>query len=291
MKRNVLFLILIASAILFGEEWVARYNGPADSGDYARAIAVDSQGNVYVTGASYGQGTDYDYATIKYSPDGEELWVRRYNGPGNGRDDARAIAVDNQGNVYVTGKSFGGATDYDCVTIKYSPDGEELWVRRYDGRYIGRMINTNDLAYAIAVDNQGNVYVTGAAHDTFNLRPRRAVFDYATIKYGPNGETLWVRRYNGPFRHDDAQAIAVHNDNVYVTGWSEGLNTSYDYATIKYSSVGIKEEKVREKILFTPYKAKEVYDITGKRIKDLRRIKKGIYFFKDKYFKKVIILN
>ncbi len=93
--------------------------------DYAYAIALDNLGNIYVTGVSWGSGTDYDYATVKYDSSGVEQWVERYNGPGNGSDVARAIALDNSGNIYVTGVSWGSGTDYDYATIKYLQVGVE----------------------------------------------------------------------------------------------------------------------------------------------------------------------
>jgi len=114
-------LPLLAGAQGVREAWVARYNGPGNGTDYATALAVDSQGNVYVTGVSEGSGTGRDYATIKYDANGTQLWVRRYNGPGNGWDDAFALAVDRQGNVYVTGWSIGSGTGDDYATIKYVP--------------------------------------------------------------------------------------------------------------------------------------------------------------------------
>jgi streptogramin lyase len=96
---------------------VKTYNGPAKKADSAKAIAVDSSGNVYVTGTSSG-ATD-DYATIKYNTNGKQLWVKRYNGPADSFDGAYAIAVDSSGNVYVTGWSYGLDGTSDMATIKY----------------------------------------------------------------------------------------------------------------------------------------------------------------------------
>jgi hypothetical protein len=105
-------------------------------------------------------------------------------------------------------------------------------VRRYNGPG-----NYDDEATAIAVDGTGNVYVTGESYGSDTSR------DYATIKYNSAGDTVWLRRYNGPGNDEDrASAIAVDGTgNVYVTGWSVGSGTSDDYATIKYSGVGVEE--------------------------------------------------
>jgi hypothetical protein len=105
--------------------WVARYNGPSSpvstSVDIATSIAVDNEGNVYVTGKSYGWWTSYDYATVAYDSSGNQLWAARYNSPANSSDGATAIAIDRAGNVYVTGGSYRyrNYTSLDYVTIKY----------------------------------------------------------------------------------------------------------------------------------------------------------------------------
>ncbi|MCK4427099.1 MAG: hypothetical protein KAW16_01295 [candidate division Zixibacteria bacterium] len=171
----IFFLILFFTLPLFAQvdvTWVRRYNGPGDYYDEAYAIAIDLSGHVYVTGRSYGSETSYDYATIKYYHNGGTAWVRRYNGPEDAADSARAIALDASGNVYVTGPSVGSGTSYDYATIKYDPDGNELWVRRYNGPG-----NDIDDARAIAVDDSGAVYVTGQSVGSGTS------YDYATIKY------------------------------------------------------------------------------------------------------------
>ena len=214
---------------MLAQEWVARYNGPANGWDGGNAIAVDNAGNIYVTGSSDGIGTLYDYATIKYSPSGVEQWVVRYNGPGNGSDEACAIAIDDSGNVYITGYSEGSGTGSDYATIKYNSSGVEQWVVRYNGSG-----NMADGAGAIVIDNLGNIYVTGFSVGSGTES------DYATIKYNSEGVEQWVARYNSPDSgYDSSIAIAIDNlGNIVVTGTGSCSDTDDDYVTVKYNDVG-----------------------------------------------------
>jgi len=203
--------------------WIRRYDGPSGRNDFAYAIAVDESGYVYVTGASYDLTTGYDYATIKYKPSGDTAWVRRYNSPSDNPDKAYGIAVDKNGNVYVTGVS-----SYDYATIKYTSTGDFDWIRRYDGP-------ANDIseARAIAIDSSGNVYVTGHSKGEFSGN------DYATIKYTSLGDTVWMKRYDVDNDQDEANAIAVDDSgNCYVTGETKNINNDFDYTTIKYKPSG-----------------------------------------------------
>ncbi len=106
------------------QQWERVYNGPGDGRDIVRSMAVDSAGKVYITGSSLGRGTGDDYATVKYDSAGNQLWVRRYNGPGNSDDTPFSLAVDVLEYVYVTGYSMGKGTGYEYATIKY--DRQEM---------------------------------------------------------------------------------------------------------------------------------------------------------------------
>jgi len=137
-----------------------------DSGhaDTPYGIAVDSQDNIIVTG-SYSTlpeakpGTVplpvwHGYTTIKYNPDGSELWPQPAIYDGDGQEVAYDVTVDSQDNVIVTGKVSGQTWDY--YTIKYDRDRRELWNQTYDG---GQW----DSALDAAVDSADNIIVTGSS--------------------------------------------------------------------------------------------------------------------------------
>src|SRR5262245_20818666 len=90
--------------------WVTRYNGPGNGYDTASSVAVGpGGGTVFVTGVSQGSSSGLDYATVAYNAaTGARLWVTRYNGPGDGEDGAKSVAVSPGGGmVFVTGYSQG----------------------------------------------------------------------------------------------------------------------------------------------------------------------------------------
>ncbi|UOQ64718.1 SBBP repeat-containing protein [Hymenobacter volaticus] len=223
-----------ASSVLL---WEARYNGPGANVDLAAGIAVDAAGNVYVTGTSVGRGSNgYDYATVKYSSGGQQLWAVRYNGSASGDDLATDIAVDAAGNVYVTGTSYNGSASYDYVTVKYSPSGQQLWAAPYS-----RSSTSDDLPTDLALDGSGNVVVTGTTYLDNQS-------DYTTIKYASgSGQQMWEAHYNGPANgYDLVRDLAVDaNGNVAVTGTSDDGTGNYDYATAKYSPSGQQTWAVR----------------------------------------------
>ncbi|MCI0472146.1 MAG: SBBP repeat-containing protein [Ignavibacteria bacterium] len=204
--------------------WVKTYNGPSNSADIGYAMALDASGNIYVTGASTGTGTGYDYVTIKYDTDGNQQWLQRYDYL-NLTEFPVAIALDGTGNVLVTGSS-GTSANPDYLTIKYNTAGTQEWVKRYNGS-----LNNADYSKAIAVDGFGNIYITGNCYNS------AASHDILTIKYNSAGSEQWLKVFNGTLNSIDyGNAIAVGAcNNVFVTGQSyNGSATGYDIVTVKY---------------------------------------------------------
>ena len=206
--------------------WLQRYNGTNNDDDAPVSIAVDASGNVYAGGWSSRTTTGLDYAIVKYSAAGSQVWARNYSGPGSGNDFMNMMIIDADGNLYATGRSRGAAND-DYATVKYSSAGSLLWSARYEG-------SGADEGTALTVDPQGNVIVTGSS---VALNGR----DYTTVKYNNAGVQQWLKRYNRTASTDDVPVgiVSDNTGNIYVTGYCEGLNTtSLDYATVKYNAGG-----------------------------------------------------
>jgi hypothetical protein len=193
------------------EIWVAWYDGQLGIGeDIGTKLYVDNSGYIYVIGESRGVGTDFDYFTIKYDNTGNEHWASRYNGLGDSTDTPTDIDVDNNGNVYVTGYSWGhpdSFSDFDWATVKYDSMGSELWVARYNGSG-----NYDDEAYALVVDLTENVYVTGRSAALSLVKKS------TTIKYDSSGNEVWVVRNDSMWGGNDI--VINSTGNVYVTGSS-----------------------------------------------------------------------
>jgi uncharacterized delta-60 repeat protein len=209
-------------------QWVKSYNGPTNYEDKSYSVTVGNNGSVYVSGCSQGIGTGiYDYATIKYSSSGEQMWVSRYNGIENGHDIANTVTMDSEGFIYVAGVSEGKGTGKDIALVKYDTAGNEVWVSRYNSPF-----NNDEEAYVAATDDLNNIYIIGFSY-TDPINP-----DYITLKYNNSGQLQWDMRYDGPpSQFDNAISIFVFNSDVFVTGLSSGIGSGFDIATIKYDQI------------------------------------------------------
>ncbi|MEO6695500.1 MAG: SBBP repeat-containing protein [Ignavibacteria bacterium] len=173
-------------------------------------IKLDSLGFIYVAGMK-----NNIYITAKYDKNGIRLWNRTYNYQGDAR--LRDMVIDNWGNIIVTGDSRADSTDYDYTTIKYTTNGDQVWVRRYNG--ISMSPTPSDRAYAVDADDMGNIYVTGVS------RAEISGNYCVTIKYDSSGNEIWVKRISEASGGFD---IKVDNpNNIYVAGRYGGSNYTF----------------------------------------------------------------
>ena len=195
--------------------WVARYDGGLQA--QGRAIAIDVNKNVYVT------GYDAGVVTIKYDSNGNQLWVARYNNATYSRD----IFVDKVGNIYVLGFEHGPGVHH---IVKYNPNGNQLWTASFGSGSVVEDIFTTRQLHSMFVDDNENVYVIT---NTFN----GLAWDYITVKYGSNGNKIWQANYgNGNWALGRSLKVDSFGD-VFVTGYVSS-STGSDFVTIKYSPDG-----------------------------------------------------
>jgi len=266
-------------------KWINTYDYGVGKNDFGTEVKIDKDKNVYVCGKSYLTDFETDFLLIKYDSLGTQKWVRRCRGE-NVDNTLSDMVLDKSGNIYITGGSVRYSTLMDFLTIKYSPNGDSLWSRRYDydtltniplsmaldstenicvtgyanddvnnnttlitlkydslgvllweKTYQNNPTNFNDYGFYIGVDRYNYIYVAGYTTNGPDIVTNR---DYLTIRYKPNGDTSWVRKYNGPGNNFDwpYKLTIDRQGNVYVTGGSTGSSGNLDYLTISYDTLG-----------------------------------------------------
>ena len=175
-------------------------------------MTLDTSGNIYVSGEIDVYGANC--FTVKYNPVGDTLWRAIYYPSTNGGSfTGRSISVDNQKNVYITGGEVYQSI-WSYTTIKYNSLGNREWVSKYYSPYSPYAISSSG---CIKADNKGNCYVTGGATYA-NLNGGKTA--PVTIKYGPNGDSIWTRlfRLQDTVEYTGANDLVIDdNENIFIT--------------------------------------------------------------------------
>ncbi len=244
-------------------QWAKKAGG--NLGDYAYAVAVDSHDDIYLTGSFFGNaifGTTglssrglNDIFLAKYDTDGNLLWAKNEGGSKFEDDEAYAIAIDKNDNIYLTGKFgdtayFAGDTlisrgTSDIFIAQFTTDGNLNWIKQAGG-------TDTDMGQGISTDKSGNIYTTGYFGTTSSFGSEQVMSngfsDIFITKYDANGNELWVKSA-GSTTSDEGAGIAVDaNNKIYVTGYftktptfgSQTIvsNGSYDIYLTCIDSVG-----------------------------------------------------
>jgi hypothetical protein len=213
--------------------WESVYNSTFEGVDIPAAMVTGTDGSIYITGISY-SGTSVDYLTLKYNADGTLAWEARNNPAGEGSwNEATALALDNGGNVIVTGYSPNPDGWLNYHTIKYSATGEQLWQQAYN--YTSTDPDnpsdvTNSVARAVTIDSNNNIYVTGT-FDTFLGR-------IGTIKYNAAGVQQWIETYKSGTEKTQGWQAKINNGVLYVAGSHNGGFSSDGNVLISYGLDG-----------------------------------------------------
>jgi len=182
-------------------------------------IAIDEiTRDIYVTGYN-GSTSATDVILIKYNNNGEQQWNVTWDNGDNeyGKD----VAIDSQGDIYVTG--VNGTSTYDLLLLKFNKSGDFKWKRTWDG-------GIKNEGCGITIDSNDNIYITG-----FNSTG--GVYDMVLLKYNKTGHLQWTSVFNGPDNQFGRDIVLDSNNNVYVVG-SDGINPDFNLLLVKFDNLG-----------------------------------------------------
>ena len=215
--------------------------------DYGMALTLDADGNVYTVG--YGAApafNGYDYEIVKYDSNGVQQWEVNWSNPDNAGlssnyfNNGYRIAVNNNGELLVSGYAFNGTTD-EIALLKYSSDGDFIWQANYDTKTNWPEIWDN--RNFMKIDSANNIYLAGNVMDSTQHS------DILLLKYDDGGTLLWSAAWNsagndsdyvsGDFYDEEGLAFD-HHGNIFVSGTTTnpGDLFSEDIITLKYSDSG-----------------------------------------------------
>lgn len=238
--------------------------------DIGRAIAVDSSGNIYVTGETTSYKSDRFPLFNPYQDDKKgftnvkDTFISKINSSGSAfiystylgsslEDTVNSIAVDNSGNAFITGKACGSdfplknpyqdtiKDECDAYVTKIKSDGSDLIYSTLLGG------NKSDEGSSITIDAYGNAYITGYTYSN-NFPVKNNIFSYKDIGYysdvfitkiNPSGTDLIFSTYLGGTNTDRGYSIDVDaKGNVYVVGTTLS-NNFYTRNPIQSSKSGV----------------------------------------------------
>jgi len=207
---------------------------PFDGGgnDTPSAVAIAPDGSVYVTGISekLPNSNSYNWFTAKYDGStGALVWSDIYSVTASGTNRGASIAVDANGDVYVTGGATTASLTQDIYTIKYSGSGSSalrIWERSVDGAAGG-----DDAGVAVRVDPiDGTIVVAGT------LLTEPADSDITLLRYSPGGDLIWQRTLLRDTASETAVAMTLDSSGyIYLAGnsvqgaGSDILSLIYDF--------------------------------------------------------------
>lgn len=211
VSYNTIYDMLIIKFDSSGNElWNVTF-GKSSKDDGARAIALDSQDNLYVTGYTYSHSKSM-YANLillKYDSSGTLLWNKTH-GVSNKNEIGSDIIIGSNDNVFITG--YRGS---QAVLLKYNNNGDLIWESVKDGRF-----------YGIALGSDGMIYTCGIIKENGNNDIKVSTFD-------SNGKNGWHNIW-GDSAIETGKKIALDSqDNLYIIGHKQYTDESYDMVIVK----------------------------------------------------------